>query len=213
MIHTDIEQGTPEWLALRRGKATGSRIVDVMATIKSGEAAGRRNYRVQLALERVTGLVAEGFSNKATDHGHEWEPVARAEYELRRRPVDQVTFVDHDWIAMAGASPDGLVDDDGCIEVKCPNSSTHVETLFTRKIPRDYMFQMQWVMECANRKWCDFVSYDPRMPEALRLVIIRVERDEEMLTGIRAEVIKFLTEVDELAAALTKMTLENMMAE
>lgn len=136
-------------------------------------------------------------------HGTEWEPVARALYEAEHdRVVDQVTFVDHPWIAMAGASPDGLIGDDGSIECKCPNSATHLETLFTRKIPRGYMLQMQWVMECAERKWCDFISYDPRMPEHLRLIVIRVDRDEELLKEIRAEVTKFLDEVDELVTKI-----------
>ncbi len=203
MIHYDIEQGTPEWLELRRGKVTASRIVDVMSKVKTGESAGRRNYRTELALQRITGQVSESFKSAAMEHGNEWEPVARALYEAEHdQSVDQVTFVDHPWLAMAGASPDGLIGDDGCIECKCPNSATDLETLFTRKIPRDYMLQMQWVMECAERKWCDFISYDPRMPEHLRLIVIRVDRDEELIKETRAEVTKLLDEVDELVAKI-----------
>ncbi len=190
-------QGSPEWLAERLGKVTASRIVDVMATVKSGEASGRANYRAQLVAERLTGTVQESFTNGAMQWGTDNEPIARAMYEVATGTmVDQVGFVEHPSIYQTGASPDGMVDDDGLVEIKCPNTSTHIETLLSGKAPSKYIRQMQWQMDCCGRQWCDFVSYDPRMPSDLSLFVIRVHRDQEAINEIRAAVVAFLDEVD-----------------
>lgn len=201
-----MEQGTPEWFAARAGKVTASRIKDVMAKIKTGEAATRRNYKAQLVAERLTGTAEAGFTNGAMQWGTDNEPIARATYEtVYNVMVDQVGFVDHQTISMAGASPDGLIDFDGLIEIKCPNTATHIDYLLSRTIPSDYMLQIQWQLECTGRKWCDFVSFDPRMPENLRLLVIRVERDEKQIKQIMDEVICFLTEVNDIITQLSSM--------
>lgn len=193
-----IEQGTKEWLSMRGGCVGASRIIDVMAKSKDGEAATRKNYKAQLIAERLTGQAQESFTSDAMKRGTELEPVARAMYEVKTGNfVDQVGFIIHPDIAYAGASPDGLIDSDGLVEIKCPNTATHIEYLKERKPPRNYMLQMQWQMECTGRKWCDWVSYDDRLPERLQMMIVRVERDQEMIDKIKVEVIKFLGEIDE----------------
>ena len=190
-------QGTPEWLADRAGKVTASRIADVMASAKSGEAAARANYRAQLVAERLTGKAQESFTSAAMQWGTDNEPVARAIYEVATGSmVDQVGFVPHQTIPMSGASPDGLVGDDGLIEIKCPNTATHIDTLISGKATAKYLKQMQWQMECTGRLWCDFVSYDPRMPDHLALFVVRVYRDEELIDEIRAAVVEILADVE-----------------
>lgn len=199
-----LGQGSPEWHAARVGKVTASRIVDVMATIKSGEAASRRDYKWQIVAELLTGKPAEGgFFNQAMQWGVEQEPFARAAYELRYETlVDQIGLVPHPRIARAAASPDGLVGEDGLIEIKCPKTVTHLTTLAEGKIPNEYQLQMCWQMACTGRLWCDFTSFDPRLPEELQLSVIRFDRDEERIARIEAEVERFLGEVDELIQTL-----------
>lgn len=198
-----IEQGTPEWHAMRLGKVTASRLADVLAKIKSGESASRANYRAELVAERLTGRKADGFSNGAMQWGTENEPFARAAYELEADClVEQVAFINHPTIIMSGASPDGLIDLDGMVEIKAPNTATHIETLLSGTAPAKYIPQMQWQMACAGRQWCDFVSFDPRLPEDMQLFVKRVLRDEAFINECEAEVIKFLAEVDETVAKL-----------
>ena len=200
-----IEQGSQEWHLQRVGKVTASRLADVMATIKSGEAATRMNYKAQLVAERLTGAPTESFTSGAMQHGTEQEPIAREAYERARGSiVEQVAFVDHPIIPMSGASPDGLVDD-GLVEIKSPNTSTHIDTLLQRKIPNKYNLQMQWQMACTGRKWCDFVSFDPRLPEHLQLCVIRVPRDEDLISECEYKVQQFLSEVDNLTSRLEKL--------
>lgn len=190
-------QGSPEWFIDRCGKVTASRISDIMATTKSGPSASRQNYLAQLVAERLTGRVEESYTNSAIAWGIENEPIARAMYELRNGVfVDQVGFIQHPDIDMAGASPDGLVELDGLVEIKCPNTATHIDTLLNRAIPSKYLYQMLWQMECTRRRWNDYVSFDPRMPQNLSLCVIRVEIDEDKTSIIRSNVIKFLDEVD-----------------
>lgn len=190
-------QGSPEWLTERLGKVTASRIADLMAKTKSGPSASRANYLAQLVAERLTGTVQESFTNGAMQWGTEHEPIARAAYEVRESVwVEQVGFVAHPDIAMAGASPDGLVGDDGLVEIKCPNTATHIDTLTTKKAPGKYVLQMQWQMACTGRAWCDFVSYDPRMPGHLALFVCRVKRDEAAIADIAKAVSEFLAEVE-----------------
>lgn len=191
-----MEQRTEEWFAARLGKVTASRIADVLATTKSGPAASRANYLAELVAERLTGKVYEHFTNATMQWGTEQEPYARDAYERKYDLfIIEVGFVPHPTIEMAGASPDGLVGEDGLVEIKCPNTATHIKILTGGKIERKYFSQMQWQMDCTGRQWCDFVSYDPRLPERLSLHVRRVERDEPWLEETRAAVAVFLAEV------------------
>lgn len=199
-------QGSPEWFSARLGKVTASRVADVVARTKTGWGAGRANYAAQLIAERLTGVPAEPYTNAAMQWGTEMEPQARAEYAfLRDVDVVEVGFVLHPTIAMAGASPDGLVGKSGLVEIKCPNTATHIDTILGKRVPEKYVTQMQWQMACIDRDWCDFVSFDPRMPEDLRLFVQRVERDGPMITQLEAAVIDFLAEVDDKMVALAGM--------
>ncbi len=192
-----MEQGTTEWFEARLGKVTASRVVDVIAQTKSGYSTSRANYMAQLVVERITGKVEESYSNSAMAWGTEHEPMARAEYEiLRGVMVNEIGFVPHPTIENSGASPDGLVGDKGLMEIKCPNTATHIETLLTRDIPKKYMCQMYWQMACTGREWCDFVSYDPRMPDHLKLCIINVPYNAKLIGELESEIGKFLGEVD-----------------
>ena len=193
-----IEQGTPEWFAQRLGKVTASRIADIMAKTKTGVSASRGNYLAQLVAERLTGQSADTFKSGAMQHGTETEPQARMVYEAETgQIVTEVAMINHPTIEMSGASPDGFVGTDGLVEIKCPNTSTHIASLMADKAPSGYMAQMQWQMACTGRAWCDFVSFDPRMPDDMQLFIKRVPRDEALIAEYEAEVIKFLAEVQE----------------
>lgn len=193
-----IEQGTPEWFAQRLGKVTASRISDIIAKTKTGVSASRGNYLAQLVAERLTGQTADSFKSGAMQHGTETEPQARMAYEAETGlMVSEVAMIEHPTIAMSGASPDGLVGEDGLVEIKCPNTSTHIATLLADKAPSGYIPQMQWQMACTGRQWVDFVSFDPRMPEDMQLFIKRVLRDNALIAEYEAEVVKFLAEVQE----------------
>ncbi len=203
---TEIEQGSAEWFAIRCGKVTASRVSDVIAKTRSGWGASRANYAAQLIAERLTGTVAESYSNAAMQWGIDTEPQARAAYEFHTdATVAEIGFVDHPTIDMSGASPDGLVGDDGLVEIKCPSTSTHIDTLLKQNVPGKYLTQMQWQMACSERLWCDYVSFDPRMPANMSLFIRRIERDPQRIDELERLVIEFLREVsgkvDELNAA------------
>jgi putative phage-type endonuclease len=192
-----IEQGSPEWFAQRLGKVTASRVADVIAKTKTGYSTSRDNYMAQLVCERMTNTVAESFTNAAMQWGTETEPLARAAYEAHADVlVDEVPMITHPKIEAAGASPDGLVGDDGLVEIKCPNTATHIDTLLTQTVPGKYNTQMQWQMACTDREWCDFVSFDPRMSDGLQLFVKRVPRDNAYIQMLEEEVKKFLTELD-----------------
>ena len=198
-----MDQSSEEWFAARLGKVTASRLSDVLATIKTGEAAARANYRIELVAERLTGKSTPGFTSAAMQWGVECEPMARSAYETETGLiVTEVGFVDHPTIAMAGASPDGLVGDDGLIEIKCPETKTHIETLTSKKAPSKYIPQMQWQMACTGRQWVDFVSFDPRLPEHLMLEIIRVDRDQLLIDQYSEAVSIFLAEVSKTVELL-----------
>lgn len=199
-----MEQRSAEWFAARCGKVTASKINDVMAKLKSGgEAAGRRNYRVQLAVERLTGQPAESYMNGAMQWGVDNEDSARESYSfLTGLDVGQVGFIDHPTVAMAGASPDGIISTDGMCEIKCPNSANHVDWMLAGKVPPEHVNQMQFQMDCAGRSWNDFVSYDPRMPIDLQLFVVRLERDDQLILSIREEVQLLLEEVAEMVQKL-----------
>lgn len=199
-----VEQGTDEWLQERVGKVTASRIGDLMAKTKSGYSASRANYMADLVAERLTGSPKVNFTNAAMQHGTETEPQARAMYEMETGfDVSQTGFHPHPTIEGTGASPDGLVDDDGLLEIKCPNTATHIETLRGAAIDRKYVLQMHWQMICTGRDWCDFVSFDPRLPLEMQIHIQRVPKNAELAEEITAEVTQFLTELNTIVADLT----------
>lgn len=200
----DCEQRSPEWFEARCGKVTASRIADLMAKTKTGYSASRANYLAELVAERLTGTVAEGYSNAAMQWGTEHEPEARAAYQFYTdAEVTEIGFALHPTIDLSGCSPDGLVGTDGMVEIKCPNTATHIETLLTGTVAAKYIKQMQWQMRCCGRAWCDFVSFDPRLPDRMQLFVKRVARDDAMLAEIEREVVAFLREVDAEVAALT----------
>lgn len=202
---TKIEQGSDAWKALRAGKVTASRVADVLSKIKSGESAGRKNYRMDLVAERLTGKPADSFTNSAMQWGTEQEPFARIAYETHKGLfVEQVPFVDHPTIEWFGCSPDGLVGEDGLLEIKCPNTTTHLEYLQDGKQPSKYIPQMMAQMACTGRKWCDFASFDPRLPEDLQLFVVRLNWDDAYIQEMEAEVKQFLNEVDATLSQLKR---------
>ena len=193
-----IEQRSPDWFAARLGKVTASRVADVIAKTKTGYSASRENYMAQLVVERMTQKPTESYSNAAMQWGTDQEPFARAAYELAKGVmVEEVGFVPHPNILMAGASPDGFVGVNGLVEIKCPNTATMIETLLTKKCPQKYFTQIQFQLACTDRVFCDYVVFDPRMPKHLQLFVTRVERDEDFITHIEEEIQVFLSEVDE----------------
>ena len=192
-----VEQGTPEWHQMRLGKVTASRVADILAKTKTGPSASRQNYLIELALQRTTGIIQESYSNSAMEWGTQNEPQARVAYEVRTSNfVDRVAFIEHPNIKWFGCSPDGLVSDRGLIEIKCPNSATHWEYFKANKPPQKYVIQMQAQMACTGRDWCDFVSFDPRMPDRSQLLIVRVDRDNAFIEEMEAEIKQFLSEVE-----------------
>jgi len=201
-----MEQRTEEWFAQRIGKVTASRVADLLATIKSGESASRRNYRMQLVCERLTGKKEETFTNVHMERGIELEPIARSLYEMKNNFfVTEVGFVEHPTIKMAGASPDGLVGDDGLIEIKCPTVANMVECITSKSVPTKYIPQMQFQMACTGRAWCDFVSFNNELPEHLQLFVKRVHRDDEYIANMEKEVTYFLNEVTDTVNELEKL--------
>ena len=201
-----IEQRTEAWHLQRLGKVTASRVADVIAKTKSGPSASRENYATQLVLERLTNSVGEAYSNAAMQWGTDQEPNARNAYELKMSTfVKEVGFIDHPIIDMSGASPDGFVGEDGLVEIKCPNSSTHIDTLVSQKVPAKYLPQMQWQMACTGRKWCDFVSFDPGMPENLQLFVKRIEFEAQYVKMLELEITEFLEEVNQKVITLRNL--------
>ena len=198
-------QRTEAWFAERAGKVTASRVKDVIAKTKTGPSASRKNYLAQLVAERMTGQTAESFSNSAMQRGTDLEPFARARYEMFRDVlVEEVGFVSHPSIRWSGASPDGLVSD-GLVEIKCPNTATHIDYLLAGKVPTEYQPQMAWQCVCTGRAWCDFVSFDDRLPERLQLFVVRYEPDHKYLAELEADVEAFLDEVAKTIEQLEKI--------
>ena len=193
-----MEQRSDEWFTARLGCVTASRTADVMAKTKSGYSASRANYMAQLITERLTETKADGFSSAAMQWGTETEPQARAAYELMTgEDVIEDGFVKHPTIEGFGASPDGLVGSDGLVEIKCPNSATHIDTLLSQKVPAKYMTQMQVQMMCCGREWCDFVSFDPRLPADMSFWMQRVWADADRQKEIETEVRLFILELED----------------
>lgn len=202
-MSADIIQGSAEWFAIRCGKVTASRVADVVARTKTGWGASRTNYMAELVAERLTGAAVEGYTSPAMQWGTDTEAEARRAYEFYR-DVDVVAagFILHPHVEHSGASPDGLVEPGGLVEIKCPNTATHIDTLLSAAVPGKYATQMQWQMACTGRQWCDFVSFDPRMPEAMRLFVRRMRRDNEAIAELEKLVTAFLEELDAKVAAL-----------
>jgi putative phage-type endonuclease len=202
----DCIQGTPEWHAARSGKVTASSINCVTAKVKTDKSKMREDYKIQIVTERLMGKPAEGgYFSDVMKWGLEQELFARAAYEMRSGAlVDQVGFVVHPSIDGAGMSPDGLVGDQGLVEIKCPLSKTHIRYFLDGKVPSEYKPQMLWQMACSERAWCDFVSFDPRLPEDLQLFTVRFERDDAAIKAMEAEVLTFLAEVDDIIKRLRK---------
>ena len=205
-----IEQGSPEWFAQRLGKVTASRVADVIAKTKTGYSASRDNYMAQLVCERMTNTVAESFTNSAMQWGTETEPLARAAYEAHADVlVDEVAMITHPTIEAAGASPDGYVGSEGLLEIKCPNTATAIDTLLSQIVPSKYIPQIQWQLSCTGRQWCDFCSFDPRLPKELQLFVKRVPRDDAYIQMLEEEVKKFLTELDGKITKLNELKEKN----
>jgi predicted phage-related endonuclease len=189
-------QRTDEWYQQRLGKATASRFNDVMTVIRSGEAAARRNYRAELVAERLTGTSMDNYVSKEMQWGIDTEPLARLRYTLDTgNLIEECGFYAHAKLE-AGASPDGLLEDNGLVEIKCPNTATHIESLKTQAVPRMYLPQIQGQLWITGRKYADYISFDPRLPENAALFISRVERDEPYIKQLEGAVIEFLAEVD-----------------
>jgi putative phage-type endonuclease len=201
-----MQQRTPAWRAARLGKATSSRIADIIARTKSGYSTSRANYAAQLVCERLTGVATETFQSAAMAWGIEKEPEAWRLYEFEQDvAVSRAGFLDHPALKMSGASPDGLVGEDGLVEIKCPITATHLDTVLGASIPGKYLTQMQWQLAVTGRRWCDFVSYDPRLPADLRLFIQRVPRNAILIGALEREVERFLAEVEATIARLREL--------
>jgi putative phage-type endonuclease len=200
-----VQQGSEAWHQMRLGKVTASRVADLLAKTKTGPSASRGNYLIELALQRVTKTIEESYTNAAMEWGTQTEPQARVAYEVKTGNfVDQVAFIDHPTIAGFGCSPDGIVDADGLIEIKCPNSATHWSYIKANEPPNKYFIQMQAQMAVTGAKWCDFVSFDPRMPERSQLLVVRVMRDPEYILYMEAEIVQFLKEVEKEVQLMEK---------
>lgn len=208
---TSAQQGSHEWLTQRLGKVTASRLSDVCAVGKSGvPAAGRMAYMVELMAEVLTGVPCKSFDgNTDTERGIALEPTARALYEIKTGSfVMDAPFVLHPSIERAGASPDGLVGDDGLIEIKCPRPHSHLAYMTSGEVPAKYIPQMAWQIACTGRQWVDFVSYCEVMPEHLRLHVIRYETNDQHLHELEERVRCFLSEMDDRLAMLPKPQVE-----
>jgi YqaJ-like recombinase protein len=202
-VQIDCVQGSREWLQARCGNVTASRCGDVVAMTKKGEAAARRDYRTEIISEILTGRPYPQYVTQEMRWGIEQEPFARAAYEMQRNVLVEICgFIPHPSIDRFGASSDGLVGDDGLVQIKCPNTTTHLSWLMAGVVPIEHMPQMLAEMSCTQRAWCDFVSYDPRLPEHLQLFVRRFERDAKLIAALEREVEHFNAEIDQVLHAL-----------
>lgn len=199
-----MEQRSDEWYRARCGQLGASQVSKAISKGRGGaESSTKRNLIAEIVAMRLTGTAPEGFSSAAIQWGIDNEPLARSAYEISKGIfVDEDGWIPHPSIEWTGCSPDGLVGDDGLVEIKCPNTATHLDYLLAGEPPAEYKNQMLWQMECTGRKWCDFVSYDPRMPEDMQLFVVRYMRDDERLKELREGVVKFLDEVNEMLVKL-----------
>lgn len=204
-----VLQSSDDWHQARVGHVTASRVADVIAKTKTGWGSSRANYAAQLVAERLTGKASDNYVNAAMQWGLDTEPHARAAYEfVRDANVSPAAFILHPSIEWAGATPDGFIGDDGLVEFKCPATATHIETLRDGGVPGKYVTQVQWQLACSGRKWCDFVSFDPRMPERMRLYVRRLARDDDMIGALERHVETFLAEIDDTLKQLRRQYAE-----
>ena len=202
----NLTQSTPEWLCARRGRVTASRCADVIGKLKSGKyGAGRQNYLWDLVVEHITGRAIEHHVSEAMEWGLEQQPFAQAAYELKQDvSVDQIGLVVHPEMDYFASSPDGLIGENGLVEFKCPTTRVHLEYLKAGVVPEDYIPQITAQMACMpEREYCDFVSYDPRVPFGMQLFIRRHVRDAQRIAELEAEVSKFSAELAYELAELT----------
>lgn len=193
----EIIQGSPEWFALRAGRVTASRIGDLMRRTQKGWGADRKHYLAKLVAERITGKPMAQRKVLSLERRLEIEPEARRAYEFYSdNTVTEVGFIEHPTIPNAGASPDGLIGEDGGLELKCCDTPAHIEMLISGVIDPDYILQCEFGMACTSRSWWDFASYDPLMPEDLKLFVHRIHRDDLRIANMESQVIDFLGEVD-----------------
>lgn len=203
----ELEQRTDEWFKARLGMVTASRVYEVVGkTSSGGYSSSRANYMTDLILEKITGKQVEKFSSQAMEWGTEKENDALNVYGFHSsNNVNLCGFIRHNEIDGAGASPDGLIGEEGLVEIKCPNSATHLKTLLNGKIAKKYILQMQFQMACTGRKWCDFVSYDPRFEGNMTIFIKKVDRDDKLIDGLNKEVLLFINEMDEKIKKLKEL--------
>ena len=201
-----MQQGSEEWKQARCGRVTASRVHDIVAVTRSGGfTSGRKNYLADLVIERLTGQPAPSYQSAAMAYGTECEPEARLAYALAKGvEIEEVGFVPHPTIDMAGCSPDGLVDKDGLVEIKCPNTATMIEVLLGAPVNLSYASQCHFQMACTGRQWCDLVTYDNRLPGGMRMHIQRIHRDDKIIAKLNIEVEQFLIDLDATVDLLRK---------
>lgn len=191
----------------RAGSLGASSLHEAISRVKSGWGASRANVMARLLVERLTGRPQETYTNSAMQHGVDTEPEARSAYSFQCGvDVEEVGIVFHPTIKGSHASPDGFIKDDGLVEIKCPTSATHIDFLLTGSIPDKYVVQMLWQMACTGRRYCDFVSYDSRLPVDLQLFIKRLDRDDKRIAKLEEDVREFLAELEEKIAALRALS-------
>jgi putative phage-type endonuclease len=205
-----MQQGSEEWKQARCGRVTASRVHDIVAVTRSGGfTAGRKNYLADLVIERLTGAPAPSYQSAAMEYGIATEPEARFAYALDQGvEIEEVGFIPHPTIAMAGCSPDGLVGDRGLIEIKCPNTATMIEVLLGGKVDPAYASQAMFQMACTGRQWCDLVTYDKRLPPGMQMHIFRVMRDDNAIAKLEQDVTQFLIDLDATVDLLRKRYLQ-----
>lgn len=193
-----LDQSDPAWLQARLGHVTASCMDDVMAKGKSGEAATRYKYKIKLLAERLTGIGQDSYSNSAMEWGKTQEPFAAIAYQMAKNTLlDKTGFWRHESIPWLGVSPDRL-DGDKIVEIKCPNTSTHLSWMLSGVMPNEYVKQVQAQLWVCQKDKADFVSFDPRLPERNQLFIVEVNRDDELIKQMESEVLKFLNEINDL---------------
>lgn len=212
MIVEDLLQGSPQWLAMRCGIPTASRLRDILPLKRGGESQARRDYKAEIVCEILTNKTAEHFVSPAMQWGLDNEMLAREAYaNAMDVEVGQIGFALHDTITKFGASPDGVIGDDGLLEIKCPTTATHLEYIIGGVVPEEYRPQMYGQMACMpERQWNDFVSYDPRMPKKYRLFVRRLTRDEGNIAALEGEVVKFNAEIALMLEELAKAKLREI---
>jgi hypothetical protein len=209
-----MQQGSEEWKQARCGRVTASRVHDIVAVTRSGGyTSGRKNYMADLVIERLTGQPAPSYQSAAMQYGIATEPEARFAYALRTgAEITEVGFVPHPTIAMAGCSPDGLVGNDGLVEIKCPNTATMIEVLLGGKPDVAYATQCHFQMSCTGRQWCDLVTFDNRLPLGMQVHIFRIHRDDKIIAKFDLEVEQFLIDLDATVDLLRKRYLQEAAA-